>query len=94
VTAQDALLIINMLGRIEGNLVRVTDAVTNIHADVNGDFLVTALDALMVINSLARATVAAEAEAGELAVAAVDSIHAASRTDSQREELVNAGLLF
>jgi hypothetical protein len=47
-----------------------------------------------VINSLARATVAAEAEAGELAVAAVDSIHAASRTDSQREELVNAGLLF
>ncbi len=54
VSAQDALIVINLLGRHIGETILVTDAVSAVFADVNGDHIVSAMDALMVINALAR----------------------------------------
>ncbi len=62
VTAQDALIVINELGKHVGETITVTDVTSNVFTDVNGDFVVSALDALMVINSLAQQRLAVEAE--------------------------------
>ncbi|TWT92433.1 matrixin family metalloprotease [Stieleria varia] len=62
VTAQDALIIINLLGRSAGRTIVVTNASVGAFADVNGDFTVTAGDALMVINAMLQARMALESE--------------------------------
>lgn len=56
VTANDALVIINQLGRIggEGNLDPTTEQPDGVFFDVNGDYRITALDALVVINEIGR----------------------------------------
>ena len=52
-TSLDALIVINLLGISRGAPIAVSGSATQTYADVNGDFLVTARDALSVINSLA-----------------------------------------
>ena len=62
VSAVDALMVINAIGRNAGQMIAVTDTVSDSFTDVNGDFVVSVLDALMVINSLTQGRIVAEAE--------------------------------
>lgn len=69
VTARDALLVINFLGRDSGELEGRDRTPRTPYYDVNGDGKVTALDALLVINQLARSLGSSSAGEGEVAVA-------------------------
>ncbi len=75
VTAMDALMVINFLGRHVGETINVTNALSDVYMDVNGDFFVSAVDALMVINALARQRIEAEAEVVSMFLTELDLVH-------------------
>ncbi len=88
VTALDALVVINALGRgdIDPNAspLRVVQALGGMHLDASGDGVISSLDALRVINGLVRLNQAGESEAPAAAAswaASADSVIAALDDD-------------
>jgi hypothetical protein len=94
VTAQDVLVIINLLVRNIGEPIRVTDTAANTFADVNGDFFVTAADALTVINAMAQARPALDAAMTIGSVPSSGLLSTASDTERKAANDAAIGLLF
>ncbi len=93
-TALDALVVINVLATRAGDTIAVTDTVSDIFPDVNGDFFVSALDALMVINQLAVNRIAAEAELVAAGLSLADSVNSAAAASQDRVTDTALALLF
>ncbi len=92
ITAHDALVVINILGRRSGEIVKVTDTPTDFFADVNGDYVVSAADALMVINSLAMARAAETEFASLVAPGALSPSNPSNNT--RREQTTDSAIVL
>ncbi len=94
VTANDALRIINELGRrsfSDGQTQSLTDPLAvenwpNVYFDHNGDDRATALDALRVINDLARLSLDPESAEGERVLSAVPPVESTRRSNRSTDE--------
>ncbi|MEL7267498.1 MAG: dockerin type I domain-containing protein, partial [Planctomycetota bacterium] len=89
VFAIDALLVINALSANGGTIrVGANDTTTNRFLDVNGNFLVSALDALLVITELSRIAREGENTGENPSETILPSIHNERETDAALLELL------
>ena len=85
-TAGDALRVINVIGQRQGskNLNPQTEQPDGVYVDANGDYKVTALDALLIINEIARRLL--DAEESEFLLTSRDLLIASPRASSSLDD--------